>query len=60
MKKLTLQQWLGDTQQRVMTGIVNRTCKRNPNTVDRMAMWLLKRIVGEVPDDPELHHPESD
>lgn len=41
-----------------MTNLVNRSCKRDPGPGDRLAVWLLARLVGEVPDDPELNHPE--
>ncbi|MFT5098651.1 MAG: hypothetical protein ACI9VI_002590 [Candidatus Azotimanducaceae bacterium] len=54
-----LQEWLGDVKQRLMTNMINRTCKNNPSFVDRLAMVLLLRIVGDVPHDPELDHPES-
>jgi hypothetical protein len=50
---------LGDLKQRLMTNMINRTCKNHPGFVDRLAMGLLSSIVGEVPHDPELDHPES-
>lgn len=54
----TIREWLGDAQQRAMTHLVNRSCKRNPSPGDRLAQWLLARLVGEAPEDPELQHPE--
>lgn len=51
--------WLNETQQQVMTRLINRTCKRNPNLLDRLATRLLTRVVGTAPHDPELDHPES-
>ncbi len=53
-----LKEWLGDNQQRLMTHLANRTFKKNPNLIDRAATGLLKKMIGEVPDDPELDHPE--
>ena len=53
-----LKEWLGESKQRVMTHLVNRTCKRHPNLLDRFATRLLSRVVGETPPDPELEHPE--
>jgi hypothetical protein len=58
MKKTTMEEWLGDAQQRLMTNLVNRSCKMKPTMLDRLAMRLLKHKIGEVPDDPELQHPE--
>lgn len=58
MKKNLLQEWLGDAQQRLLTNLVNRSCKINPSILDRMATRLLKQKIGEIPDDPELQHPE--
>ncbi|MEM8499175.1 MAG: hypothetical protein AAF542_14215 [Pseudomonadota bacterium] len=55
----TLKEWLGDAEQRLMTGLINRTCKKNPKLLDRLAMYLLRKIAGEVPPDPELDHPDS-
>lgn len=54
----TLKEWLAEAEQRLMTGLVNRTCKKNPNIIDRLALRMLKRMVGEVPHDPELDHPD--
>ncbi len=54
----TLREWFGEAEQRIMTKLINRTCKSKPNLIDRLAMRLLKRIVGEVPHDPELDHPD--
>ena len=55
---LTLQEWWGDAQQRLMTRIANRTFKKQPGFIDRLAMRFLKFTVGETPADPELEHPE--
>ncbi|MFK7733898.1 MAG: hypothetical protein AB8B48_19915 [Pseudomonadales bacterium] len=55
----TLKEWFGDAEQRLMTSLINRTCKKSPNLLDRIAMRLLKKMIGEVPHDPELDHPES-
>jgi hypothetical protein len=52
------QEWLGEAKQRLMTHIINRTFKKNPGIVDRLAMLLLGKMIGEVPHDPELDHPE--
>lgn len=60
MRNTTFQEWLGDSQQRLLTNLVNRSCKKNPNILDRLAMRLLKKKIGEVPEDPELLHPGSD
>lgn len=54
----TFQEWLGEAQQRLMTNIVNRTFKKNPGIVDRLAIMLLGKMIGEVPHDSELDHPE--
>lgn len=58
MKNTKFHEWLVDTEQRLMTNLVNRSCKKNPNMLDRLAMRLLKKKIGEVPEDPELLHPE--
>ena len=60
MRNTTFQEWLGDAEQRLMTNLVNRSFKKNPNTLDRLATRLLMKKIGEVPEDPELLHPESD
>lgn len=53
-----LKEWLGDSRQRLMTRLANRTFKKNPNLLDRAATGLLKKMIGEMPPDPELDHPE--
>lgn len=55
-----ISEWYGDTRQRVMTHLVNRTCKRHPNWLDRRATDLLTRIIGAPAHDPELDHPEAE
>ncbi|MFT5014839.1 MAG: hypothetical protein ACI9HA_003509 [Dinoroseobacter sp.] len=54
----TFQVWLGEARQRLMTNVVNRTFKKDPGIVDRLATMLLGKMIGEVPHDPELDHPE--
>jgi hypothetical protein len=56
----SLKEWIGDTQQRLMTNLVNRSCKINPTFVDRLAIRLMARLLGEMPHDPELDHPEAE
>lgn len=55
---MKIQEWWGDAQQRLMTNIANRTFKKHPGLLDRLAIRFLKRTIGEVPHDPELDHPE--
>jgi hypothetical protein len=55
-----MQEWIGDTQQRLMTNLVNRSCKTNPTFVDRLASRLMAKLLGEMPHDPELDHPEPE
>ncbi|MFK8041118.1 hypothetical protein [Congregibacter sp.] len=51
--------WFGERQQQVLTKLVNRTFKKNPGFLDRLAGSLLRKMVGETPHDPELDHPEG-
>jgi hypothetical protein len=55
---LNFQEWWGDAQQRLMTNIANRTFKKKPGFIDRLAMRFLKRMTGDLSHDPELDHPE--
>ena len=57
---LKFREWRGDAQQRLMTNIANRTFKKKPGFIDRLAMRFLKRMTGDLPHDPELDHPERD
>lgn len=41
-----------------MNNIANRTFKRNPGLLDRLAIRFLKNAIGPIEDDPELEHPE--
>ncbi len=52
-------EWWGDAQQRLMTNIANRTFRKNPGFLDRLAMRFLRFMTGDVPHDPELDHPED-
>ncbi|MFK7915273.1 MAG: hypothetical protein AB8B93_15275 [Pseudomonadales bacterium] len=54
-----LKEWLRDTEQQTMTHLVNRTCKRHPNLLDRLATRLLSRLLGAPDHDPDLDHPEN-
>lgn len=56
----TLKEWLGDSRQRLMTHLVNRTCRQQPGALDRLATYVLSRVVGRPPKDPELEHPEAE
>jgi len=56
---MKIQEWWGDAQQRLITNIANRTFKKNPGLLDRLAIRFLKSTIGEVPHDPELDHPEN-
>jgi len=49
----------GDGRARLMTRLANRTFKNDPNVLDRMARRLLSGMVGKVPHDPELDHPDG-
>jgi len=49
----------GDGRARLMTRLANRTFKNHPNVLDRMARRLLSGMVGKVPHDPELDHPDG-
>jgi hypothetical protein len=53
-----MKEWLGDTQQRLMTHLANRTFNQNPGVLDRLAVRLLTKMLGQAPHDPELDHPE--
>lgn len=53
-----MKEWLGDTQQRLMTRLANRTFKQNPSVLDRLAVRLLTKMLGTPAHDPELDHPE--
>jgi hypothetical protein len=54
-----LKEWWGDAAQRLMTNIANRTFKKHPGFLDRLAMRFLRSTIGEVPHDPELDHPDN-
>lgn len=56
---MRFKEWLGDAKQRLMTNIANRTFKKNPGLLDRLAIRFLRSSIGEVPHDPELDHPEN-
>ncbi len=56
---MRLKEWLGGAKQRLMTNIANRTFKKNPGLLDRLAIRFLRSSIGEVPHDPELDHPEN-
>jgi|TARA_B110000879_G_C11168150_1_gene512304 hypothetical protein len=56
---MRLKEWLGGAKQRLMTNIANRTFKKNPGLLDRLAIRFLRGSIGEVPHDPELDHPEN-
>lgn len=54
-----VQEWWDEAQQRLMTHIANRTFKKHPGLLDRLAFRFLKSSMGELPHDPELDHPED-
>lgn len=45
-------------RQRLMANIANRSFKRKPNILDRLAIKFLATVMGPIQDDPELEHPE--
>ncbi|MDP5053269.1 MAG: hypothetical protein NWP69_05735 [Congregibacter sp.] len=55
----SLRQWFGEFQQRMLTRLANRSFRKNPNFIDRLATAILKKLIGETPHDPELDHPEA-
>ncbi|MCS5571554.1 MAG: hypothetical protein NZ789_01345 [Pseudomonadales bacterium] len=44
-------------KQRLMTNIANRTFRKNPRFLDRLAIKLLARTKGPIQDDHEREHP---
>lgn len=46
-----------ELKQQLMTRLANRTFKKNPGLLDRLALWLLARAAGPIEHDPELDHP---
>ena len=53
-----LQVWWGETQQKLLTRLINRTFRKHPNVFDRVLLRLFVKLQGEVQHDPELDHPE--
>ncbi|MEM9466121.1 MAG: hypothetical protein AAGA90_12150 [Actinomycetota bacterium] len=61
MSELTRQQRRArrsaERKARLMTKVANRTFSKDPNILDRLAITMLEKAVGEEPeDDPELDH----
>ena len=42
----------------LMTRLANRTFKRNPGLIDRLAISVISKMTGPVAPDPELEHDE--
>lgn len=53
-----LKEWSAEFQQKLLTRLANRTFKKSPGVVDRLAVAILTKLIGETPHDPELDHPE--
>ena len=51
-----LKEWVEERKQVLMTNLVNRSFKRNPGFVDRLALRMIERAAGPIEDDPELEH----
>ncbi|MEM7019375.1 MAG: hypothetical protein AAF512_18800 [Pseudomonadota bacterium] len=55
----SLKDKMAEAKQRMMIHMANRTFKKNPNFLDRIAIRIVKKAAGpEVPHDPDLDHPE--
>jgi len=52
-----MKNWWAEVQQKLLTHIANRSFKRNPGLLDRLAFRILEKAYGPVGDqDPDLDH----
>ncbi|WOJ97911.1 hypothetical protein R0137_04870 [Congregibacter brevis] len=51
--------WFREMQQQALTKLVNRTFRKDPGFLDRLAGSLLRKMIGETSHDPELDHPDG-
>ncbi len=57
MEMKAFRQWASERQQVLLTRLVNRSFRQNPNLLDRLALRVVERAFGPVGEpDPELEH----
>ncbi len=53
----SIHRWLSEFKQQALTHIANRSFKRQPGWLDRMAMRLIAATADRVEADPEMEIP---
>jgi hypothetical protein len=50
---------LAELRSRMIVRLVNRSCRVQPNVIDRIALQAIEKLVGPAGQpDPDLEHPD--